>query len=444
LARDIWRNSWPILGIMGLNFLVGYTDVYVAGLLEPRVQAAIGFMIQQYFLFIILGNALSVGTVALVSQSVGAGRWDNVLDTTRQTLLLTVVLGAAVATLTYLGADWILRWFEFPSEVRPLAEDYLQIYAMAIPANYIVILVTAVLRAAGQPRSALGIMAVASFANIGCNFAFVFGWGPIPAMGYPGIGWSTVAGFSLGVLICIVILLPPPWVDVWRNGWGLSKIVVKEIARIAWPSALLQVGWNAGTLVLYRFIAQLGETSVTAMAAYANGLRLESLIFLPGFALNLAAGVLVGQSVGAGDYNKARHFGWAMAGGGALLLSSVAVVLYIFAPSVAALLSQDPAVLQETVLYIRVNMVAVPLMIGSIVLGGAMQGAGDTRSVMVIIIVAVWIVRLPTAWFLCFTMGLGSLGIWLSMPVSLTVQGILMIVRFASGKWYRARVEFKD
>jgi len=69
----IWRLSWPMLLIMLFNFMVGFTDIYVAGLINPQVQAAIGFVSQLYFLLIIIANAISIGTVALVSRNIGAG-----------------------------------------------------------------------------------------------------------------------------------------------------------------------------------------------------------------------------------------------------------------------------------------------------------------------------------------------------------------------------------
>ena len=71
--------SWPMLVIMLLNFLVGFTDIYVAGLLTHEVQAAVGFITQLYFLLIILGNAISTGTIALVSRNVGANNFSNAI-----------------------------------------------------------------------------------------------------------------------------------------------------------------------------------------------------------------------------------------------------------------------------------------------------------------------------------------------------------------------------
>ena len=78
--------SWPMMIIMLLNFIVGFTDMFVAGLLGPNIQAAVGFIEQLYFLFIILGNAISIGAVAIVSRAVGAGRIEEARTSARQSL----------------------------------------------------------------------------------------------------------------------------------------------------------------------------------------------------------------------------------------------------------------------------------------------------------------------------------------------------------------------
>ncbi|MDP2156654.1 MAG: MATE family efflux transporter, partial [Nitrospirota bacterium] len=91
LWRNIWQLSWPMLIIMVLNFIVGFTDIYVAGLINPQVQAAVGFISQLYFLVVIVANAVSIGTLALVSRAVGANDLPRALHIARQSLLFSIV-----------------------------------------------------------------------------------------------------------------------------------------------------------------------------------------------------------------------------------------------------------------------------------------------------------------------------------------------------------------
>ena len=95
----IWKNAWPMLLIMVFNFLVGLTDVYVAGMISSQVQGAVGFIAQLYFLMVILANAIGIGTVSLVSQASGARQTQEVIHLSRQSL----IFGILIALLLSLG-----------------------------------------------------------------------------------------------------------------------------------------------------------------------------------------------------------------------------------------------------------------------------------------------------------------------------------------------------
>src|SRR5512136_1890560 len=95
LWTTIWRLSWPMLLIMILNFLVGFVDIYVAGLIDPKVQAAIGYISQLYFLLIIVANAVSIGTVAVISRNIGAGDFARSVANAKQSLIFGLIVALA-------------------------------------------------------------------------------------------------------------------------------------------------------------------------------------------------------------------------------------------------------------------------------------------------------------------------------------------------------------
>jgi Na+-driven multidrug efflux pump len=210
---------------------------------------------------------------------------------------------------------------------------------------------------------------------------------------------------------------------------------VRQIISLGWPAALLQIAWNAGSIVLYNLLGRLGDASISALAAITNGLRIEAIIFLPAFALNMAASVLVGQNLGAGNPTRAAQLGWRTALLGVTLLTILSGIIFIWAEQCAALLTHDPAVRAETTRYLKINMLSEPFMALSLILGGGLQGAGDTRGTMKVIITGMWFVRLPLAFVLAFVLGYGARGVWIAMLVSMVVQGTLMALRFYKGDW---------
>jgi len=441
LRSNIWQISWPMLLIMLFYFFVGFTDIYVAGFISSEVQAAVGFVDQLYFLIIIIANALSVGTLAMVSRNVGAGDTGRALAIAKQSLLFSIVVAAVLSVIGVFFHREIVALAGFPDDIRDIAGRFLSIFALALGPNYILIISNAVFRASGEVKKPLITMFLVSVLNIAGDFVLVFGISPFPKLGYAGIAVSTAAAVTAGMGVNLFFLSRDWWRPLYWKPWKISKETIGKILSLSWPAAMLQIAWNAGTIVLYNILSRLGSDSVTALASITNGLRIEAVIYLPAFALNMAASVLVGQNLGAGNPERAERVGWKIAQTGVLLMSVMALVIFAWAGWFASLLTKNPQVLEETARYLKINMLSEPFMALSSVLGGGLQGSGDTRGTMWVIIIAMWFIRLPLAYLLALVLGYGAVGVWVAMIASMILQGLLMTRRFHKGQWKTMRVE---
>ena len=438
---NIWQISWPMFLIMIFNFLVGLTDVYVAGFISPEVQAAVGFVNQIYFLIIIIANAISIGTLALVSRSIGANNTEMAVETAKQSLLFSIVIALGVTVTGLFFTKEIISVSGFPTKIGEVSENFLKIFSLALGPNYVLIISNAIFRASGEVKKPLLTMFMVSAINIIGNFVLVFGIFPFPKMGYIGIALSSAISVMIGMIINLSFFFTGLWRAVYAKPWNMSAVTIKKIIKLGWPAVLLQIAWNAGSIVLYNILAKLGDKSIVALASITNGLRIEAIIYLPAFALNMAASVLIGQNLGANHPDRAEKIGWKIAITGVILMSFMALMIYIWAQDVASAISKDSAVIEETTRYLRINMLSEPLMALSVVLAGGLQGAGDTKGTMWVIIIAMWMIRLPFAYFLAVILNYGAFGVWIAMVASMNVQGILMTWRFHRGHWKKLKLE---
>jgi len=430
-----------MLLIMIFHFFVGFTDIYVAGLIDRKVQAAIGFISQLYFLLIIVGNAISIGTVSLVSRAVGSKDYRRAIWNARQSLLFGILISTALTVTVLALYEQIVATAGFPGEIRPIAETFLRIFAFALLPTYVLIISNAIFRASGEVKKPLFTMFLVSVINVIGDFGLVFGIFPLPAIGYRGIAVATATASTIGMSVNLLLLTSRHWRPLYTACWTFSLSTIRKIVDLSWPAAMLQIAWNAGSIVLYNILGRLGDASIVALASITNGLRIEAIIFLPAFALNMAASVLVGQNLGAGKSDRASKVGWEMALVGVAFVSIMALVVFIWAEHFASLLAKDVAVLKETTRYLRINMFSEPLMALSLVLGGGLQGAGDTRGTMWVIIIGMWFIRIPLAYSFGLVLGFGAPGVWVAMVTSMCAQGLLMGRRFHRGRWKSLQVE---
>ena len=435
LWENIWRMSWPMLLVMLLNFFVGLTDIYVAGYLGPEVQAVVGFVGQLYFFIIIVAHAIGIGTVAIVSRAVGSGDEPGALYAVRQSILFGLVCSVVLMLAGLVFRDWLLAPARFTGQSAVVAREFLTIFACALMPNYLVIIANAIFRAGGEVKLSLAAMCLVSIVNIILNFVLVFGVGLFPGIGYKGIALATALAMVSGTIACLFLIVRSRWRGLFHGPWMLSGAFIKRISAVSWPSALIQISWNAGNIVLYAILATLATGRITTMAALTNGLRIEAAIYLPAFALHMAAAVLTGQNLGAGDPRRAERLAWKISLAGVLFVTAMSVPVLFWPDIFSSIVSRDSSVIAETSRYLRITMLVEPFMAISVVLGGCLQGAGDTRGAMTVIITTLWGIRLPLAFLLAVTMGYGATGVWVAMAVSMVFQSMGMTVRFRNGQW---------
>ena len=438
--KGIFRMSCPMLLIMIFNFAVGFTDIYVAGLLGPEVQAAVGFIEQLYFLLIVLGNAVSIGSVAIISRAIGSENMEEAKTASRQALGFGLIIAVILTCAGLLLPRLIVSAAGLPAEIFEMAIVFFRIFSISLGFNYFLIISSAILRALGTPEKPLVSMAIMAGLNVLLDFALVFGWYPFPPMGYTGIAVATAISIIGATAINIFFLLRLNWTSFYRSLLKLSRDYVWRIISVSWPMAMVLIAWNAGNVVLYNILAHLKEAHIASMAAYANGVRIEAIIFMPAFAMNMAASVLVGQNLGAGKGKRASRIGWQISLTSAAALGIAATILYLFAPEVSAILAKDAAVLDETITYLRYNLLVAPLTALTLTLSGGLQGAGDTLGVMIVILIGMWLTRLPLAYLLGVHWDWGASGVWAAMILSMILLSILMALRFHLGKWKRLKV----
>ncbi len=441
--KDSWSMGWPMILIMFFHFTIGISDVYVAGFMGKEVLAAVGYVGQLYWTLMILATAISVGTVSMVSQAYGAESAEGISNISANSMMIGCVISVALTIGAQIHANGIIALAGMPEGIREIAEAFIRVFSLVLLPTYMMIITGGILRSSGRIKVAMINSCIASTANVIGNFVLGFGWGPIPAMGYVGIAWATALGTSLGMLLNMLHIFSGPYRIRFS---GLRKPMlscIRNLVKLGVPSALQQTAWNAGTLVVYFLVTKLHEGEVTALAAMTAGVRIEAIIFLPVFALNMAAAVITGNRLGAGDLSGARKGARATAALCFAIIIVPATLMFIFAPVISQWITTDSSVYDEMTRYLRINMLGMPFMAIGISLSGALQGAGDTFGTMRIIFTGMWLVRIPLMLSMIYLFNSSASGIWWSMTASMILMCALLVLRFRSDKWIKASFDKK-
>ena len=439
LMKAIWSMSWPLMVTTVSSSLVGLADMHVAGFLGSASQAAVGVSEQVLFILMIFIMSTGVGTQALVSRATGAEDQEEAARATGQSLLFAVLMGLALLVLAKLGAHKIVGLFSGSPAVADIGAHYLSIYCLYLIPFSLVNIINSAFRAIGDSRTTLIIMLVSTAINIAGDYLTVLHNWPVPGLGVEGIAWSGVVGSSLGACAAFVFLLRSPLKSCTSYMQPFIGSVLKRLVKIGIPAALQRLGWGLSTFVIF-FILRMLDHPTEALAAWTIGIRVEGLVFMPLMALGLSVAAIVGQNLGAKQEERAFKAGWHVTLIGVAMMLVSCGLLFIFSGPVSDIMTKDHATSAITASYIRYNAVAGPFLALAMVLSSALQGAGDTKTPMIISYITNWAIRLPVAYFFAITMKMGSDGAWMSMTLSVAAMGILTAMRYQSRAWLKTKV----
>ncbi len=421
-----WSVSWPLTLIMVFEFLIGLTDVYVAGKVNKEIQATYGFVIQLYFIFIVVANALTVGTVSVVSRLYTSGDKTELTETIFSSLVTAVASGIVLSVAGILLSPEMIRLLNIPEELKPFAIPFIEIYALGLLFHYLLINGNGILRSCQRVRRSLKTMALVCLINIVLDFFLVFH----TPLGFRGIAVATVSSVFIGSIINLVHVR-----RLISGEKNFSMSSVQRLIGIGWPIGLLQILWQLSSMVLFLILSALPENRVEILAALTTGLRIESAIYLPVFGFNMANAVIVGNLLGEKKQGDAFRSGIMTAVLGVLVVTLMVIIVILNPRWIASSLSNNTIVIRECVKYLYISMISEPFMAWGMILGGGLSGAGDTRSVLVRVALSIWLVRIPLSFILVVLLGFGPTSVWWSMNFSQFLQAFLISKRYFNRGW---------
>lgn len=439
LWRAIWIMSWPLLLTTVANSLVGMTDLYVAGKLGSISQAAVGLSEQIIFMFLLFIMATGTGTTALVARHWGEGDREKAFKYTAQSLIMAVMMGAGLALASSLGAHFALAPFTKSPEVTGLCTIYLGIFSLYMVPFSVVCITNAAFRAIGDAKTPLAIVSTFTSLSILGDILLVMNNWPIAGLGIRGIAYSALTASTIAATLALYKLSRSELAPSLKMVNQVIPEMIRRIVKIGIPSALQRMAWATSTFVLFFILARC-PMPTESLASWTIGMRVEGLMFMPVMALSMAVSSIVGQNLGAREIERAYKAGWQVAWIGIGLLTVMAAVLFLSATFIANAFSKDPTTIAYVISYLRVNSLSEPFLALGMILGGAFQGAGDTKTPMWITFMTNWVIRLPLAYFLALHLELGPTGAWWAMTLSVVIMGFLTAWRFRSRSWTELHV----
>jgi len=439
IRKAIFLLAIPMIIEMGMESVFALVDLFFVSKLGKHAVSTVGLTESVLTIIYSIAIGVSMAATAMVARRIGEKNEKGAASAAMQSIWLGIALIVVLSAAGMWFSEDILRLMGAENETIETGVSYTRIMMGSSLAIMLLFLINGIFRGAGDASIAMRSLTIANGFNIVLCPLLINGFGPIPAMGITGAAMATTIGRSLGVLYQFYYLF---------NGKSVVKLtkaslkaeweVIRSLVNIAWPATFQFIIASCSWIFLAQLVAETGHSA--ASAGYQTALRIIMFFLLPAWGISNAAATLVGQSLGAKDFQRAERSVLQTAKYNAVFMGVVSL-LFLFLPQViVGFFTQQEEVQRFAVSALRIISTGYIFYGVGMVMINAFNGAGDTRTPTFINICCFWMFQLPLAYLLAKHFSWGPTGVFVAIPIAETVITVTAFILFKRGRWKTIKI----
>ncbi|MDO5068615.1 MAG: MATE family efflux transporter [Neisseria zoodegmatis] len=406
---------------------VGFVDTVMAGGAGKDDLAAVALGSSAFVMVYITFLGVMTALNPMIAQLYGAGKYDEVGETGRQSMWFGLMMGVIGMLLIWLAIVPFQKLLNLSENVESMMAQYMLFTGLAMPAAMIHRALHAYASSLNRPRVIMIVSFLAFFLNVPLNYAFVYGKFGMPALGGAGCGVATTLVFWFNAAALWLYVVKQKYFRQFKLTERFSKPdmkVFKQIWKLGAPigfSFFLEVSLFSCIVFL---VARQGEDYVAAQQVVIS---LTSVIYMIPQSIGSAGTVRVGYTIGRREYARARYISGVSLVLGVVMAVFTALLLVFLRYPLAGMYTDDAAVLAIAA---TVLLFAAVFQLGDAtqcVASYALRGYKVTKIPMLIHAVAFWGFGLVPGYLLAYSADMGIYGFWTALVISLTVAAVLLV-----------------
>lgn len=396
--------------------------------------AATSFVWPVNFLFISLGIGISIAGTSIISQLIGAEKYEEANNYASQIIVVSLICSVFFSIIGYVLSPFIISMMGATGSFAGYSNIYLRITFLDMPFMFLFFNFNSIMNSQGNTIMPTVLSGISAVLNVILDPIFIFTFN----MGVAGAAIATLIAKALLAFAGIYILMKKStMIKPCFKNFKFDKLIIKKIIKIGIPSSIGQSGSALGFIVLNSFIASYGTAT---LAAFAMVNRITSLIMQPAMGIGAALTSIVGQNLGSNQAERVKE-AFMKSLKLTISFSIIGCVLLIFWDNeVVGFFMQskdDIEVISQGITYLQYISISMPLMGIFSIFQGIFQGSGHTKYSMAMEIGRLWFVRLPLILLFKYFTSTGSIGIWFSMSFSNLIVCMYGYWVYRRGKWQR-------
>ena len=432
-ARDLRKLIVPLVAEQFLSYLIGLADSLMVSSAGEAAVSAVSQVDAISVLFIMMFTALATGGAVVAGQYLGRGEPGRARASAEHLTVLLFVISVGITALLLLCRENVLRILFGKTDPAVLenCRTYYRIVMYSVPCIALYNGGAAIFRTTGNSRTPMLISLLMNAINIVGNAVLIF----VFKMGVAGVAIPTLVSRALGMIIIFALTVRKSFslnlrgLVRFRPDWHL----IGNILSIGIPAGVENGMFQFGKLILVSLASSLPLSQITANAIGNVVANFQGFMAM---GINMAQIPVISRCAGAGDYRQARWY-----------VRHYVALTYIFQGIWSVLMCATiPLILKAYGVSAETWHYGVWIMlihgIGmctlwpvAFMLNTAMRAAGDSKYVMVIASVSMWLCRVGGSYLLIRGFGVSVIGIWVAWTVDWVFRIIFFVPRYVGHKW---------
>ncbi len=352
LNEDIFKLFWKIalpssIGTIFQNLYSLVDAIFAGRMISETALAAIGQTFPIYFVIIALGIGLSIATTSIVANSVGEKNIKKASNIFCQSLGLAIIIGLVISIFGINFGSSILKSINDDQNTLILSTEYMNIIYLGSIFILLLMVTNSCLAALGDTKSYRNVLIFSFLLNIILNPILISGkflnFSVFEPLGVSGIAIATILSQLIGLFYLFYKITKTEIYNVFKKEFLIPKfILLKEILLQCIPASIGLMMIALGSYIILYFVSIYGNN---AIAGFSSAGRYEQLLFLPLLGLSTAVTAIVGQNLGAKQPERVIETFKKAISTGFILLSIVAVILFLTAEVSMKLFTNDNEVI---------------------------------------------------------------------------------------------------
>lgn len=440
MMQAILSIAIPVVINSFLQTMYNLTDTYWLGKIGTEQLAAINLVSPVQSIILNFGSGITVAGAVLIAQYIGAKDDDNAKSMANQIFACAMIFACVCASICFILTPAIVTWLGADGITLQYGITYLRIVVLDMPLLYTINIFSATNQAQGDTVRPMLLNLLGIIINMILDplFMIVFDWN------IAGAALATLLAKAPSALIAFYSLnRKSNTIHLDLKHLRFEKDKMRSILRVGLPTAIGGSTMQLGFLLMSKNVYAYGTQ---AMAAYGIGNKVNGLITLPSNGIGSAVATIVGQNVGANQYDRAKQ-GYRLSMRISVIFLFIGGMILSRAPistAIVSIFSEDASVIAMAADFL--SIMAFCCWTNGIYNStiGLFQGTGHTEVTMLVDASRLWVFRFLTL-FICevvFDMGVRS--IWYCVVVSNAISAAILYVLYRMNIWRKPAIKKKE